>query len=150
MEVVQTFILGRKTRLGVTVDMNDEGDGSDFDSENFRACFMAAIQASSRWSSLNLISPPPHGEYKDLQILQPLTHLESLKLACGFSEFFEHLITAISKNAPPNLTEMALADPAAVLCLMQPACSHIYHSHDPYCPTAQEDGQPCRYTPSPS
>src|SRR5258706_8023958 len=83
-EVVQAFIQGRKTRLGVTVDMNDEGDGSDFDAENFHACFMAAIQAASRWSSLNLISPPPHGEYQDLQILQPLTHLESIKFAFSF------------------------------------------------------------------
>ena len=127
-EVVQAFILGRKTRLGVTVDMYDEGDGSDFNAENFHACFMAAIRAASRWSSLNLISPPPHGGYKDLQILQPLTHLESLTLACGFSEFFEPLMTAISKNAPPNLNEMVLADPAAVLYLVQPDFAHIYHS----------------------
>ncbi len=127
-EAVQAFIQARKMRLGVTVDMNDEGDGNDFNAENFRACFTAAIQAASRWSSLNLISPPPHGQYKDLQILQPLTNLESLKLACGFSEFFEPLITAISRDAPPNLTAMDLADPAAVLYLVQPACSHIYHS----------------------
>ncbi len=127
-EVVQAFIQERKTRLGVVVDMNDEGDGSDFDAENFHACFMAAIQAASRWSSLNLISPPPHGEYKDLQILQPLTHLQSINLACGFAEFVEPLVTAIIRNAPPNLTAMVLADPAAVLCLVQPACSHIYHS----------------------
>ena len=127
-EVVQTFIQGRKTRLGVTVDMNDEGDGGDFDAENFHASFMAAIQGASRWSSLNLISPPPHGEYKDMQILQPLTQLESLNLACGSGEFFEPLMTAISRNAPPNLTAMRLADPAAVLCLARPAFAHIYHS----------------------
>ena len=127
-DVVQAFIQGRKTRLGVTVDVNDEGDGSDFNPENFHASFMAAIQAASRWSSLNLVSPPPHGEYKDLQILQPLTHLESLRLACGFDEFFELLIIAISRNALPNFTAMVLADPAAALCLGQPACSHIYHS----------------------
>ena len=126
-EVVQAFIQARKTRLDVTVDVNDDGDGNDFDAENFRACFMAAIQAASRWSSLDLISPPPHGEYKDLRILQPLTHLESLKLACGFSEFFEPLVTAISRDAP-NITSMGLTDPAAVLRLAQPACSHIYHS----------------------
>ena len=127
-EAVQAFIQGRKTRLGVIVDMNDKGDGSDFDAENFRACFMAAIQAASRWSSLSLISPPPHGEYKDVQILQPFTHLESLKLACGFGEFFEPLMTAISRNAFHNLTKMGLTDPVAVLHLTQPACSHIYHS----------------------
>ena len=126
-EVVQVFIRGRKTRLGVSVDVNDEGDGSYFDAENFHACFMAAIQAASRWSSLNLISPPPHGEYKDLQILQPLTHLESFTLACGSGEFFEQLVTAIIKNAPPNLTAMGLSDPAAVLRLVQPASVHIYH-----------------------
>ena len=125
---IQAFIQERKTRLGVMVDINDEGDGSDFDAENFYACFMAAIQAASRWSSLNLISPPPHGEYKDIQILQPLTHLESLKLACGSGEFFERLMIAISRNAPPNLTAMSLADPAAVLCLVRPACSDLYHS----------------------
>ena len=127
-EVVQTFIQGRKTRLIVIVDMNDEEDGSVFETENFHACFMAAIQEASRWSSLNLISPPPHGEYKGLQILQTLTHLESLKLACGFSEFFEPLMTAISKNTPLNLNAMVLADPAAVLYLAQPAFAHIYHS----------------------
>ena len=127
-EVVQAFIQGRKTRLGVMVDMNDEGDGSDFDANNFHACCMAAIQEASRWSSLNLISLPPHGEYNDLQILQPLTHLGSLKLACGSGEFFEQLMTAISRNAPPNLTTMILTDPAAVLRLTQPAFAHIYHS----------------------
>ena len=127
-EVVQTFIQERKTRLGVIVDMNDEGDGSEFHVETFYACFMAAVQAASRWSSLTLISPPPHGEYKDLQILQPLTHLESVKFACGFGAFLEPLMTAISKNVPPNLTEMVLADPVAVLYLVQPAFAHIYHS----------------------
>ena len=127
-EVVQAFIQGRKTRLGVIVDMSDEGDGSDFNAENFHACFMAAIQAASRWSSLTLISPPPHGEYKDLQISQPLTLLESLELACGSGEFFEQLMTAICKNAPPNLAAMGLADPVAVLYLVQPAFAHIYHS----------------------
>ena len=127
-EVVQAFIQERKTRLGVIVDMNDEVEGSDFDAENFYACFIAAIHVASRWSSLNLISPPPHGEYTDLQILQPLTHLESLKLARGFGESFELLIASIGRNAIPNLTVMSLADPAAVLYLAQPACSHIYHS----------------------
>ena len=127
-EVVQAFIQGRKTRLGVAVDMKDQGDGSDFIVENFRACFMVAIQEASRWSSLNLISPPPHGEYKDLQILQPLTHLESLKLGCGFDESFEPLMISIGRNAFSNLTVMSLADPAAVFCLAQPSCSHIYHS----------------------
>ena len=127
-EAVQAFIQGRKTRLGVTLDMNDEGDGSDFNAKTFHASFMAAIQEASRWSSLSLISPPPHGEYMHMQILQPLTHLESLTLACGFGEFVEQLMIAISTNAPPNLTAMALADSAAVLYLAQPTFAPIYHS----------------------
>ena len=88
---------------------------------------MAAMQVASRWSSLNLISPPPHGEYTDQQNLHPSMHLESL-LASSFGEFLEKLMAAISKNALPNLTVMSLTGPATVLCLVQPACSHIYHS----------------------
>ena len=126
-EIVQAFIRGRKTRLSVIVDITDDADGSDFNAENFRACFMAAIQAASRWSSLNLISPPHHGEYTELQIPQPLTHLESL-LACGFGEFLEQLMAAIGKDAFPNLTEMGLTGPATVLWLVQPVCLHICHS----------------------
>jgi hypothetical protein len=83
-EVVQAFIQGRNSRLHVRVDMNDEKDGGDFNAENFHACFMAASQAASRWSSLNLISPPPHGEYKALQISQPLERLESFKVGLRF------------------------------------------------------------------
>jgi hypothetical protein len=127
-EVVQAFIQGRKSRLDVRVDMNDEKDGCDFNAENFHACLMAAAKAASRWSSLDLISPPPHGEYKALQILQPLVHLRSFKLAYGFNEFLEPLMTAISKSASPNLTTMHLADPAAVLYLVQPTCLNITHS----------------------
>ena len=74
-EVVQAFIQGRKSRLHVRVDMNDERHGSDFNAEKFRACVIAAAQATSRWSALTLISPPPHGEYKTLQISQPFVHL---------------------------------------------------------------------------
>jgi hypothetical protein len=127
-EWVKAFIQGRKSRLDLRVDMNDEKDGSDFNAETFRACFMAASQAASRWSSLNLISPPPHGEYKALQILQPLVRLESFKLACGFSEFLEPLMTAINKSASPNLTTMHIEDPAAVLYLVQPPGLYITYS----------------------
>ena len=97
-EVVQTFIQGRKSRLDVIVDMNDEKDGCDFNTEEFVACFMAAAQAASRWSSLNLISTPSHGEYKGLQILQPLVHLKSFKLACSFGEFVDPLMIAICRK----------------------------------------------------
>jgi len=127
-EVVQAFIQGRKSRLHVRVDMNDEKDGSDFNPETFRACFMTAAQAASRWSSLNIISPPPHGEYKALQILQPLVHLESISVARDVGEFLESLMTAISRGASPKLTTIRLEDPAAVLYLVQPACLQITYS----------------------
>ena len=127
-EVVQTFIQGRKSRLDVIVDMNDEKDGCDFNTEEFVACFMAAAQAASRWFSLNLISTPSHGEYKGLQILQPLVHLKSFKLACSFGEFVDPLMIAISRSASPNLTTMELANPVAVLYLVQPECCHITQS----------------------
>ena len=127
-EVVQAFMQGRKWRLDVTIDIDDESDDDEYNAENFRACFMAASQAASRWRSLNLISTPPHGEYNNLQILQPLTHLETLELACGFGTFVETLMTAIIKTASPNLTTMRLADPVAVPYLVQPACLYITHS----------------------
>jgi len=127
-EAVQAFIQGRKSRLHVRVDMNDEKDGSDFNAEAFHACFMAAAQAASRWSSLDLVSPPPHGEYKAIQILQPLVHLESFRLACDVGEFLEPLITPISRGTSPKLTTIYLGDPVAVLYLVQPAYLHITHS----------------------
>jgi len=126
-EVVQAFVQGTKTRLDVRVDMNDETDGSDFNAENFLACFMAAAQAASRWSSLNLISPPPLGECIDVRIWQPLMHLESFKVARGFDGFLEPLMTAIRRSASPNLTSIEIEDPAAVLYLVQPAGLHITH-----------------------
>ena len=129
--VVQAFIQGRKSRFTLTVDMSgmsDEGDDDDFNAENFHECFMAASQAASRWRSLNLISPPPHGEYNDLQILQPLTHLEAIKLGRGFGQFVEPLMIAVSKTASSNLTTMDLDDPVAVLYLVRPVWLYITHS----------------------
>jgi len=126
-EVVQAFVQGTKTHLDVRVDMNDETDGSDFNAENFLACFMAAAQAASRWTSLNLISPPPLGEYTDLRIWLPLVHLESFKVARGFGGFLGPIMTAIRSSAPPNLTSIEIEDLAAVLYLVQPAGLHITH-----------------------
>ena len=127
-EVVQLFIQSRKSRLVVRVDMNDGEHGSEFNADNFHASFIAAAQAASRWSSLRLISPPPHGEYKHLQILQPLVHLKTVTVGHGFGKFFDQIMTAISRSTAPNLTTMHLEDPAAVLHLVQPACLHITHS----------------------
>jgi hypothetical protein len=127
-ETVQAFIQGRKSRLNVTIDLNDEKEGSDFNAEGFLACFMAAAQVAPRWSSLDLISPPPHGEYKHLQILQPLERLRSISVTCSFGKFLESILTTISGNSPPNLATVILADPVAVLYLVQPAWLHITHS----------------------
>jgi len=127
-EDVQAFVQGTKTRLNVTVDTKDERDGGDFNAENFIACFMAAAQAASRWSSLRLISPPPHGDFKGLQILQPLERLEVVSVAGGCGKFFEQLLNAISNNVYPNLTTVFLADPVAVPYLVQPVGLYITHS----------------------
>jgi hypothetical protein len=124
-EVVQAFTCGRTWHLDVTIDIKDEKDGKDFNAADFHACLMAAAQAASRWCSLELISPPPSGEYKGLQILQPLQRLKSFKLALGFGSLFEPLLTAISKTAA-HLTVMELADPDAVLYLLRPPCFHIF------------------------
>jgi len=124
-DVVQAFVQGTKTRLDVGVDMNNETDGSDFNPENFLACFMAAAQAASRWTSLNLISPPPLGECTDVPIWQPLVHLESFKVTRGFGRFLEPLMTAIRRSAPPNLTSIEVENSVAVLYLVQPAGVHI-------------------------
>ena len=124
-EVVQAFINRRKTRLDVFVDMNDERDGNEFDADNFRACFTAAAQVASRWRRLHLISPPPHGEYQDIHITQPLEYLDRFKLASGFGNLVEPLVTAISQTA--ILRVMWLADPAAVLYLGQPSYSDIFN-----------------------
>ena len=125
-EAVQAFINGTKTRLDVFVDMNDERDGNEFDVDNFHACFTAAAQVASRWRDLRLISPPPHGEYQDIHITQPLKHLECFELGSGFGNLVEPLVTAISETSE-TLYSIDLADPAVVLYLGQPLYSHIFN-----------------------
>ena len=127
-EYVQAFINRRKSRLDVLVNLNDKRDGNEFDVDNFHACFMAAAQVASRWRHLVLISPPPHGEYQDIHITQPMKHLQRFKLASGFGNLVEPLMTAIGQTATPHLTDMELADPVAVLYLGQPSYSHIFNS----------------------
>ena len=127
-EVVQAFINRTKTGLDVIVDMNDERDGNEFDADNFHACFTAVAQVASRWCKLRLISPPPHGEYQDIHITQPLKHLAYFKVATGFGSLVEPLVTAICQTATPHLTGMELADPAAVFYPFQPSYLHIFNS----------------------
>ena len=129
-EVVQAFIQGRKSHLNVVVNTNDETDGGDFNADYFHASFMAAAQVASRWQSLSLISFPPPGEYRALQIMQQLEHLESFEIAggCNLGKFLGPLMVAITTTTTPLFTKMDIKSPDAVLCLLQPACLHIFHS----------------------
>jgi len=119
---------GRRWLLDVTVDtrymtVDDKWYKRDFNPVEFHACFMAASEAASRWRSLVLVSFPPPGEYKDLQILHPLQHLESFKLAasCDLGNFTEPLLTAITTTVTPRFTVMEVLHPDAALHLVQPA-----------------------------
>ena len=96
----------------------------------FHACFMAAGEAALRWRSLVLVSFPPPGEYKDLQIMHPLQHLESFKLAasCELGNFLGPLITAITTTVTPRFTVMEVFHPDAALHLVQPAHFQFFSS----------------------
>jgi len=95
----------------------------NLDPFEFHACFMAAAEAASRWRSFVLVSFPPPGEYKDLQIMHPLQHLESFKLhaSCELGNFLEPLLTAITTTVTPRFTVMEVFHPGAALYLAQPA-----------------------------
>jgi len=125
-EDVERF--GRRWLLDVTVDM-DVGEWK-FNPVEFHACIMAAAGAASRWRSLALLSLPPPGEYKDLQIMHPLQHLESFKLAtsCELGNFLQPLITAITTTVTPRFTVMEVLNPDAALYIVQPAHLRIFSS----------------------
>jgi hypothetical protein len=91
---------------------------------------MAAAEAASRWRSLALLSLPPPEEYKDLQIIHPLQHLESFKLAasCKLGNFLEPLLKAIITTVTPRFTVMEVFHPDAALYLLQPAHFQIFSS----------------------
>jgi len=114
----------------VTVDTHDYDSETgewmsdeDFDPVGFHACFMAASEAASRWRSLVLVSFPPPGEYKALQIIHPLQNLESFKLdaGCNLGNFLEPLLTAITTTVTPRFTVMEVFHPDAAIHLVQPA-----------------------------
>ena len=89
----------------------------------FHGCFMAAAKAASRWRSLALLSLPPLGEYKDLQIMHPLQHLESFKLTatCDLGNFLEPLLNTIITTVTLRFTVMEVFHTDAALYLLQPA-----------------------------
>jgi hypothetical protein len=122
--------VGRRWLLDVTVDMGDWGHRRDLDPVQFYECFMAAAERASRWRSLTLVSLPPPSTYKDLQIIQPLQHLESFKFtaSCSPGNFLEPLMTAITTTTTPRLTVIEVFHPDAALYLVQPAQFQIFSS----------------------
>jgi len=129
-EVVQAFIQQtRETRLAVIVDVNDEGDGEGFNSEDFHTSLMVACQAAPRWQFLVLRSFPPPGEYKAPDtVVQPLESLRGFIMGghCDLGTFLEPLMTAITTTTLPRLTKLELSDSRAVLYLAQPTCLHYF------------------------
>jgi len=129
-EAVQAFIR-RKTRFAVIVDVNHEGDGEDFNADDFHASLMVACQAASRWQFLNLCSFPPPGEYNAPDTtVKPLENLIGFMMGehCDLGSFLEPLMTAITTTALPRLTKLVLSDSRAVLYLVQPTCLHYFFS----------------------
>ena len=112
----------------MTIDIQEDGGSSDrkFDP----ACFMAAADVASRWRSLVVLSLPGPGECKDLQIVHPLQHLESFKLAtsCNLGDFLEPLLNAITTAVTPHFTKMEVFHPDAALYLLQRAHFQIFSS----------------------
>lgn len=126
---VEAVTQGRSL-LDVVVDMNNEKYGKRFNPRKFYACFVVIAQVASRWHSFELLSSPPHGEHKDLRIVQPLEHLTVLKLAlgCSLGNFLEPFMFTIATTATPQLNTMEVADPDALLYLVQPVWLRISHS----------------------
>ena len=124
MERVRATIQGTRWLLTVDIDVNDKRIGQDFNADAFNACFMAAIEAASRWESLLLVSFP---QYKAFQIVPPLKNLRFFHLdqGCDLGSFFEPLMTAITTTAIPRLTGMNLDTLNAVFYLMQPDNLHV-------------------------
>ena len=127
---VEAVTQRRSSLLDVIVDMNNERNGSHFSTRNFYASFMAAALVASRWRSLDLVSFPPPGKYKDLEITQPLHRLQYLKLrpGCRLNNFLRPFMTALTTTPTLNLTVLEVADPDASLYLVQPACLHVFSS----------------------
>ena len=127
---------GRRWLLDVTVDPEHVPVNPyrvikpDFDHVEFCACFMAAAEAASRWRSLALLSLPLSGEQRNLQIMHPLEHLESFKLAtsCDLGNFLVPLLDAITTTVTPRFNVMEVFHPDAALYLLQPAHFQIFSS----------------------
>ena len=127
-ELVRVAIEGTQWLLNVTIDIADKSIGQCFNEDAFEACFMAAIEAASRWQSLAIYSLPRRGKYMAFQAMPPLENLEYICLSCSLGCFLEPLMTAITTTATPRLRNMTLRNLSAVLYLMQPNCLHVFCS----------------------
>jgi len=128
---------GRRWLLDVTVDiqhlLTDTRGGimvPSFNPVKSHACIMAAAEAASRWRSLALLSLSPLGRYENLQIMHPLQHLESFKLAasCDLGNFLEPLITAITRTVTPRFTVLEVFHPDTALYIVQLAHFRAFSS----------------------
>ena len=130
MEMVRVSVQGTRWLLKVTIDMDGESIGEDFNADDFDACFMAAVEAASRWQSLAICSLSRPENWKPFQIVPPLKNLEFFSLAqgCDLGGFFEPLMTAVTTTALPHLTTMLLSNLTAVLYLVQPAYLHVFYA----------------------
>ena len=130
MEMVRAAIQGTRWLLHVDIRMDDESIGQDFNAGTFDACFMSAIEVTSRCKYLSISSFPPPGECKAFQIVPPSKGLESSNLSqgCDIGTFFELFMTTIATTATPGLTRVRLSDLNAVLYLVRPDCLHVFGS----------------------
>ena len=129
IETVQAAIQRRRWLLNLTVDPNSQRTQGDFNANEFHASLTTAIEAASRWRSLELLSFPLLGEYKGLHIIQPLEKLESFTLSqgCDLGDFFEPLMAAVTTTTS-HLTHMDLGNADAVHYLVQLPHLHIFCS----------------------
>ena len=130
MEMVRAAIQGTSWLLNVVIRMDGESIAQDFNAGTFDACFMSAIEVTSRCKSLSIFSFPPPGKCKALQIVSPSKGLESSNSSqgCDIGSFFELFMTKITTTGTPRLTRVGLHDLNAVLYLVQPDCLHVFCS----------------------
>ena len=130
MEMVRAVIQRTRWLLNVRIDMDDGRIGQDFNMDAFDECFMATIEAASRWQSLVIDSLPRPRTFQAFQIVPPLKSLEffCLEHGCDLGNFLEPLMAAITTTATPHLTSMSLNGINAVLYLVQPECLHVFCS----------------------
>ena len=127
LEMVRAAVQGTRWSLHVTIGEDHKSIGQDFNADAFDACFMAAIEAASRWKSLFIYSLPLSGNCGAFRIAPRLINLEYFCLLkpCDLGSFFEPLMTAIT-TATQHLTKMNVQDSNAVLYLVQPDRFHVF------------------------